>query len=263
MVTQLGPIQLVLINLGPNDSFDAEIVMELIEVSQDGQGIIRLIDALLLRHDKGGALSFIQVTDLSDSKIAEFGPLISKLIGWGAREATVPEAKGLLGKLAVAENDFGLSEEQLYAITEDVSPGTAALILLFEHTWAKNLKAAVRKAGGVMVAQGLIGPEALLKAGPELAKAMEVAAGPIEEQYAGQLQRDTSAHYRIRLQGKLDQSWSEYLDGMTITVAQMADGAPVTVLTGQLVDQAALVGVLNNVYDLGFSLLSVEYLGVA
>jgi hypothetical protein len=133
-------------------------------------------------------------------------------------------------------------------------------MLLFEHTWAKNLKAEVQRAGGVVVAQGLISPEALLKAGPELAKAAEVAAGPIAEQYAGQLQRDTPAHYRIRLQGKLDQSWSEYLDGMTISVAQTADGAPVTVLTGQLVDQAAIVGVLNNVYDLGFPLLSVECL---
>ena len=75
-----------------------------------------------------------------------------------------------------------------------------------------------------------------------------------------QLQRDTPANYRIRLQGNLDQSWSVYLEEMTITVAKTAAGAPVTVLTGRLVDQAALVGVLNNVYDLGFSLLSVECL---
>ena len=76
----------------------------------------------------------------------------------------------------------------------------------------------------------------------------------------GQLQRDTPASYRIRLQGILDESWSDYLEGLTIASAHTAARAPVTILTGRLVDQAALIGVLNNVYDLGFSLLSVECL---
>ena len=61
-----------------------------------------------------------------------------------------------------------------------------------------------------------------------------------------------------KLQGNLDQSWSEYLDGMHVVATQTADTGPVTILTGRLVDQAALIGVLNNVYDLGFPLLSVE-----
>ena len=79
-------------------------------------------------------------------------------------------------------------------------------------------------------------------------------------EHKGQLHRDTPATYRIRLQGKLDKNWSEYLDGMTIADAQATDWTPVTILTGQLVDQAALIGVLNSVYDLGFPLISVECL---
>ena len=176
MITQYGPIQLVVINLGSDDSFDAEIVMELIEVSQDGQGVIRLLDTLLLRHHKDGGLSYLGATDLSDSQRADFSPLIAKLIGWGANVTTTPEAKGLLEQFTVAEHDFGLSEEQIYAIAKDISPGSAALVLLFEHTWARRLKAAINKAGGAMVAQGLISPEALLKVGPELAKAMAATA---------------------------------------------------------------------------------------
>jgi hypothetical protein len=76
-----------------------------------------------------------------------------------------------------------------------------------------------------------------------------------------QLRRDTPATYRIHLQGLLGESWSEYLNSMTITPAQTVDGAPVTILTGRVVDQAALLGLLNNAYDLGFPLLSVECLG--
>ena len=75
-----------------------------------------------------------------------------------------------------------------------------------------------------------------------------------------QLRRDTPATYRILLQGSLGESWSEYLNSMVITSARAVDGAPLTILTGRLVDQAALLGVLNNAYDLGFSLLSVECL---
>ena len=81
-----------------------------------------------------------------------------------------------------------------------------------------------------------------------------------EKEIGRQLCRDTPATYRIRLQGSLGESWSEYLNSMTITPERASDGSPVTVLTGRLVDQAALFGVLNNAYDMGFPLLSVECL---
>jgi hypothetical protein len=68
----------------------------------------------------------------------------------------------------------------------------------------------------------------------------------------------TPATYRITIQGRLDDSWSEQLGGMAISAEREADGSPLTVLTGRLVDQAALYGVLNALYGLGFALLSVE-----
>lgn len=75
-----------------------------------------------------------------------------------------------------------------------------------------------------------------------------------------QLGRDTPATYRIRLKGKLEETWSDYLEGMAITSNQTGDEVPVTTLTGLLVDQAALSGVLDSLYNLGFPLLSVECL---
>jgi len=47
---------------------------------------------------------------------------------------------------------------------------------------------------------------------------------------------------------------------MSIVTDYEANNAPVTFLTGRLADQAALTGVLNALYDLGFALLSVEVL---
>lgn len=64
---------------------------------------------------------------------------------------------------------------------------------------------------------------------------------------------DQPVWYQIRLQGHLDPQWAEWFDGLTITLAP--NGA--TLLTGPVVDQAALHGLLKKVRDLGMPLLSV------
>jgi len=68
----------------------------------------------------------------------------------------------------------------------------------------------------------------------------------------------TPATYRIVVRGRLDRSWSEQLGGIAVQSAPEVDDAPATTLIGKLVDQAALLGVLNGLYGLGFPLLSVE-----
>ena len=61
--------------------------------------------------------------------------------------------------------------------------------------------------------------------------------------------------YQIRLKEQLDQHWSAWLGGLTITTE--ANGE--TVLTGRVVDQAALHGLLSKVRDLQLTLLSLNY----
>ena len=71
---------------------------------------------------------------------------------------------------------------------------------------------------------------------------------------------DRPGKYRIRVQGFLDESWSQRLGGMSITKRKRGDHKQVTTLVGIMVDQAALAGVLNTLYELHLTLLSVEYL---
>lgn len=68
-----------------------------------------------------------------------------------------------------------------------------------------------------------------------------------------------TAVYRIRFQGALDESWRQYLaGGWTI---QYDDHAPeTTTITGLMRDQAALIGLLSSLYDVGLPLVEVEYL---
>ena len=70
----------------------------------------------------------------------------------------------------------------------------------------------------------------------------------------------TPATYRIRVQSRLDESWSERLGGLRITTCDQGDHAPVTTLVGTVKDQAELIGIVNSLYDLHLPLLSVELL---
>jgi hypothetical protein len=65
---------------------------------------------------------------------------------------------------------------------------------------------------------------------------------------------DQPTTYRIKVQGHLDEHWSEWFDGMAVTHDEHDD----TVLTGQVADQSALYGLLNKMRDIGLPLLLVE-----
>ena len=62
------------------------------------------------------------------------------------------------------------------------------------------------------------------------------------------------AVYQIRIKGQLDSQWTDWFEGLTITLEEDGD----TVLTGPVVDQAALHGLLKKVRDLGLPLISIN-----
>jgi hypothetical protein len=70
------------------------------------------------------------------------------------------------------------------------------------------------------------------------------------------LSLDRPATYQIKVPGHLDESWSDWVGGLTISIKSEGDGPPVTTLTGAL-DQAALQGLLRRLYSLGLPLVSV------
>ncbi len=60
--------------------------------------------------------------------------------------------------------------------------------------------------------------------------------------------------YQIRLKGHLGSQWTDWFGGLTITLEEDGD----TLLTGPVIDQAALFGLLKKVRDLGMPLVSVS-----
>lgn len=69
---------------------------------------------------------------------------------------------------------------------------------------------------------------------------------------------DSPAIFRIVIQGKLDPEWSEQFCGMEITHHHTLDNQPLTILTGRLMDQAALFGILQSLYEMHLPLLEVK-----
>jgi hypothetical protein len=65
-------------------------------------------------------------------------------------------------------------------------------------------------------------------------------------------------YYEIRLKGHLEARWAQWFDGLAITLEEDGD----TLLTGPVIDQAALHGLLKKVRDVGLPLLSVNSVGL-
>lgn len=71
---------------------------------------------------------------------------------------------------------------------------------------------------------------------------------------------EAASLYKIRVEGILDTGWADWLSGFKIKVEENDDGKHFTIFTGQISDQAALRGLLNRMWDMNFSLVSVNKL---
>jgi hypothetical protein len=71
---------------------------------------------------------------------------------------------------------------------------------------------------------------------------------------------DERVVYQIRMQGKLDERWSDWFGGLAVAVENEIGNPPVTTLVGSI-DQAALRGILCKLWDLNLTLISVRRIG--
>jgi hypothetical protein len=71
---------------------------------------------------------------------------------------------------------------------------------------------------------------------------------------------DSPARYQIRAQGQINERWSDRLEGMAIRLSSSPRGPVITTLEGELLDQAALVGIFNTLYELHMPIISVKCL---
>ena len=63
--------------------------------------------------------------------------------------------------------------------------------------------------------------------------------------------------YQIKLKGELDQSWSDWLGSIRVSVDQQDGGSVISILTVNVIDQSNLFGILDRIRDLNIFLISV------
>ncbi len=176
----IGPLQLVLVKFA-DEQRTAGIVEELKAVRKTG--VIRLVDMLYVYKDMQGELQVKKASDLAEAQKAEYGLVLQGLLGMRAAHKTAGDVDKIAAAMSLSPGDFGLSSEQVQQMGQDLPNGGSAILILFEHVWAVRLKEALLNAGGQLIAQGLLSPEALALGGTTLEEAV-AAAQKIEEQAA-------------------------------------------------------------------------------
>jgi len=162
----VGPVQVIFFGFDRTDQFRGEVLEEL--ASLRGRGMIRLIDLFVALKDDSGEIIAVELNDLTEEESVEFGQVVGKLLGVTNVSAGELAAGAIENILAAASHSVGLDYPGLRKVVEDLPPGQAFGVLMFEHTWAIPLRDAIRRAGGIPLAQGFLTPEALVIVGEEL-----------------------------------------------------------------------------------------------
>jgi uncharacterized membrane protein len=149
-VTEIGPVQLISLGFEPGANFEGRIADELAKLESDRT--VRVLDLLFVARD----------TDSDELVVLEhqeesMGAIVGALLGVrleGAEEQ---------------EHSFGFTQGEIEEMAAGLEPGGAAGLLLVEHVWARDLKRAVRDAGGRMLGESFLTPETVAAVEPELA----------------------------------------------------------------------------------------------
>lgn len=168
-MTEIGPVQMVALAFGPEAEFEGKILQELSKL--ETERTIRILDLLFVHKD----LQTGQLVAL-DHQGESLGAIVGALLGFefeGIEEQMREEGTG--------DRAFGLTEKEIEGVAESLEPGQSAAFLLIEHVWARDLKRAVRDAGGVPIGEGFLTPEAVRGVEPELV-AMAEASEELERE---------------------------------------------------------------------------------
>ena len=156
-----GPLQILLVGFETTERFRGEIARELLDLR--GRGMIRVIDARFLYRERDGTVTETDLGPLLAERPHENGNPIARLLG--------VNGSGGNGGVAPSEaftRTAGFALEDLRTLTDEIGLGDYAAVVLVEHVWAAQLRAAVRRTGGALRAQGFLTPEVELLVGAEL-----------------------------------------------------------------------------------------------
>jgi hypothetical protein len=151
-MTEIGPVQLLNIGFPPGANFEGRIADELAKLANDRT--IRVLDLLFVARD----------TDSDELVVLEhqeenMGSVVGAILGLKFDD----DASG------TDEHSFGFTQAEIEEMGQGLPPGGSAGLLLIEHVWARDLKRAIRGAGGTPFSGEFLTPEAVAAVEPKLA----------------------------------------------------------------------------------------------
>lgn len=168
-MSEIGPVQMIAVAFGPDAKLEGRIIDELARL--ESERTIRILDLLFVHKDaQSGELLVL------DHQGESLGAIVGALLGFDFEG--VEERLGVEG---AGDRAFGLTQADIEQLAISLEAGTSAGFMLVEHVWARDLKRAIRDAGGVPVGEGFLTPETVRAVEPELA-AMAEAMQEIENE---------------------------------------------------------------------------------
>ena len=137
MVTSLdvlGSVDWIVVEF-PGSKFNGEVAPAITELVD--KDLIRVLDLLIVKKDEDGDFEVFEMGDLDDSELGEL-------------------------RRHEAELAMVLSEQDVTDLAETIEPGSSAAVLVWENLWSAPVAAAIRHAGGQLVASGRIPTQAVL-----------------------------------------------------------------------------------------------------
>jgi len=151
----IGPVQMIVLGFQQPD-FHGAIIAELERLR--ASDTVKVIDALAVHKDEAGEIEVAHLSNLTDDEAVEFGTVVGALIGLGVEGEEGLERGAEAGAEAAADGIEVFSDEDAWDVLEQIPNGSAAAVLLLEHTWAIPLRDAVVEAGGYRIDDGFISP---------------------------------------------------------------------------------------------------------
>jgi uncharacterized membrane protein len=171
MAQDIGPVQLLAVGFDSDARFEGRIMDELENLER--HETIRILDLLFVGKDAetGDLLAL-------DYQGEDLGAIVGTLLGFDFDDEQPSEVSEIEG------HAFGLSDREIQGIAASLKPGSSAGFLLIEHVWARDLKRAIRDAGGFPLGEGFLTPETLAAVATELL-AMSEALEELESEGTG------------------------------------------------------------------------------
>lgn len=130
----LGSVDWIVVEF-PGSKFNGEVAPAILDLVD--KGLVRVLDLLVIKKDDEGDFEVFEASDLEDTELGEL-------------------------RRHEAELAMVLSEQDITDLAVTIEPGSSAAVLVWENLWAAPVGAAIRHAGGQLVASGRIPTQAIL-----------------------------------------------------------------------------------------------------